>query len=140
MVGGSWGWVGERGPDTFMNESSIAAPTEESTTELVCPLHPIVIVPRYTFTAERNVPPLVGGDGKLKLKASKASRCIARIRRVKWQINRFIAEHDGKRVGLGAAGNDDGSITRAEVAELLGSRAVDNVAIDEPFEVPLRHR
>ena len=86
------------------------------------------------------MPPLVGGDGKLELEASEASRCIARICRVKWQINRLVAKHDGKRVGFSAAGNDDGSITRAEVAELLGSWAVDNFATDEPFEVPFRHR
>ena len=32
---------------------------------------------------------------------------------------------------FGAARNDDGSITRAEVAELLGSWAVDDFAIDK---------
>ena len=47
---------------TFMNELSIASPTEASTTELVCPLQPIVIVPRYTLTAERNVPPLLATE------------------------------------------------------------------------------
>ena len=85
------------------------------------------------------MPPLVGRDGKLELEASKARCRIARISRVKRQVNRLITKHDGEGAGFSAAGNDDGSITLAEIAELLGSWAVDDLAVDELFEVPLRH-
>ena len=50
-----------------------------------------------------------------------------------------ITEHDGEGVGFRTAGNDDGSTTRAEVAELLWGRAVGDLAANEPLEVPHRH-
>ena len=75
---------------------------------------------------ERNVPPLRGGDGELELEASKASCGVARIGRIERQVDWLVTEHDGKGVGFGAAGNEDGGVAGGEIAKLLRRRTVDD--------------
>ena len=75
---------------------------------------------------KRNALALRGGGGELELVASKASRRIARVGWVERQVDQLVAEHDGKGVGFGAAGNEDGGVAGGEIAKLLRRRTVDD--------------
>ena len=88
---------------------------------------------------ERDLPTTLWRHWLFELQFAQAPRRITNVARIKGEVNRFVSEHDGERVGFCATRYDDRGITGLERTQLRKRRTVDNFAIDIPLQIPPRH-
>ena len=83
-----------------------------------------------------HLPPMLRRYMVFELHFAQAPRRITNVASGKEEVNWFVTKHDGERVCFRAARYDNSGITGLERAQLLQRRAVDNLTIDIPLQIP----